>query len=542
MSGEEFNGRSSPIHRIRRCAAALMCAFAAVLALNSAFLPRADAAGDGSSPDELAADGFAVLEITLDGYGIDEIDKDARQPMTYTLRYDGVTLENQSAAIKGRGNYTWTQPKKPFAIKCDEKTDWFGFGKSRNWVLLANITDQTLMRNMVALELASKFDFAFTPEFRPAHVFINGDYQGLYLITEKVEIGKNRLEIDYRSGDSLWELDNNYGWSEPDSYSSPLGNLFVLKDPSREKLEEEAAELKTGEELISFSRAFRTGSRAIMSFENGLKSKDLEKIAGVMNMDSLVDWYIFNEIMKNDDTLFNSSIYLWYDYGENRLNMGPVWDYDLSMGGIDRNDGKNVDPEGFMFTEDYWGRDSANWFKTLLAFPEFNDMVSARWTELYSAGVFEYIKAYIDKAERELTEPQKANSRLWGIQGVFVRSDNYAQAVDVLRGFVTARIDWLNRQWNPAAATPAPVTAPPTREPLTPAPESTGIPATAAPELTEGPEMTADHTAPPGARSRSRITALDIFKYALLFAGTLTATVLVILGAFKLSEKRRKGH
>jgi len=257
-----------------------------------------------------------------------------------------------------------------------------------------------------------------------------------------------------------------------------------------------------------------------------------------MNMESLVDWYIFNEIMKNDDTLFNSSIYLWFDNSEKKLNMGPVWDYDLAMGGIDRNDGKNVDPEGFLFTEDYWGRGDVNWFRVLLRFPDFNDMVSARWTELYSSGVFEYIKAYIKTAKDEIYNAQKVNSRRWGTTGVFVKSDSYSKSVQNLSDFVSNRIEWLNSQWNPAAITPEPVTPPPTREPVTPTPEITEAPVTEEPEITPSPEPT-EAPAPTAGRSAEK-DPYGTLKYVLLFVGTLAGTVLVILVAYMIIEKLKK--
>ncbi|MBQ2307245.1 MAG: CotH kinase family protein [Clostridia bacterium] len=225
----------------------------------------AEAKAKGYKPAELSKDGFAVLEIDLDGYTEEEIHRSTWLPITYTLRYDGVILKDESAQIKGRGNYTWGMPKRPYAVKCDKRTDWFGFGAARDWVLLANITDQTLMRNQVAHTLAGLFGFAFACECRPAHVFIEGRYNGLYLITEKVEIDKARLALEDRAGDILLELDNNYGWGEPDAFQTDFGNLYVPKDPTNE-------ELKADKEntTVTFKRALSNARQKINDFEQAV--------------------------------------------------------------------------------------------------------------------------------------------------------------------------------------------------------------------------------------------------------------------------------
>jgi hypothetical protein len=472
-------------------------------------------------PNELAKDGFAVLEIELDGYTEDEIHRSDWRPIKYTLQYDGVILKDESAQIKGRGNYTWEQAKRPYAIKCDKRTDWFGFGAARDWVLLANVTDQTQMRNLVALTLAGMFGFAFSCQCRPAHVFIDGQYNGLYLITEKVEIDKARLALEDRAGDLLLELDNNYGWGEPDAFKSDFGNLYVPKDPTNEELKADRENT-----TVTFKRALNDAKQKINNFEQAVVGlTGYSNFSQYMDMDSLVDWYIFNEIMKNDDTLFNSSIFLYNDY-DGVLHMGPVWDYDLAMGGIDRNDGKNVDPEGFMFLEDYWGK--PNWMASALKSTTLQNMIRARWQELYAAGTFEYIISFLEAQREYLRDAYEINYSRWEMDGIFVPSDSFDEAVDYLKNFIVRRVAWLNSQWNDDGATAAPVTVAPS---ATPTPVRTKAPSTAAPT----PEPTAEPT--DASRRSSDSGDNEILNYILIFVGLTAVLVTVILLAYLIISK-----
>ena len=180
----------------RRILTQITGAFLAVIifAANAPFVSLA--AKNTPSPSDIISQDFPVLEITLDGYEEDGILRDDWQGMSCRLTADGRVLES-TAKIKGRGNYTWAQAKRPYAIKLDAKQDWFGFGAAKDWVLLANYTDETHLRNFYAFTLAAGFNFAFTPQVRHAQVFINGSYAGLYLITEKIEIDSKDQELQF---------------------------------------------------------------------------------------------------------------------------------------------------------------------------------------------------------------------------------------------------------------------------------------------------------------------------------------------------------
>ncbi len=476
------------------------------------------------SPGSLKETEIPVLEIVLGGYNEEEIERDFWQPASAVLTY-GDKQFNSMATIKGRGNYTWAQVKRPYAIKLDEKQNWFGFGAAKDWVLLADYTDQTHLRNYFAFTLASGFCFAFTPRTRHAQVYINGVYRGLYLIAEKVEIDAKRLDINVAGGDLLLELDNNYGWGEPETLTTKLGNLLVIKDPDRDEFDER---VQAAGSKLKFANAKRFVKTQINSFEDGLqKGWSLENLDKYLDIDSLVDWYIFNEIVKNDDTVFNSSIYLYSRYGD-KLYMGPVWDYDLCLSGIDRF--ANTDPTGLQFTDNPWEREG-NWFLYLAERDDFNVKVKARWQELYSSGLFSNSAKEVRRTADLIKDQIGYDVELWHNDGVFVRRNSFDDAVSYLLQYYYSRILWLNGIWGDPASTVVPEAT------ETPAPSETP-----APETTEPAETTPDsaETYPPPVNKDREPERLKTARNILIAAGCAVAVGAVGLVVVLIVRRRKR--
>lgn len=106
-----------------------------------------------------------------------------------------VDYDAELASMKGRGNSTWGYPKKPYNIKLGSKAKLFGMEKAKNWCLIANYIDLSLMRNQIAYNLGADIGMNMSPDCRNIDLYVNGEYKGVYLITEKVEINKNRVDI-----------------------------------------------------------------------------------------------------------------------------------------------------------------------------------------------------------------------------------------------------------------------------------------------------------------------------------------------------------
>ena len=117
-------------------------------------------------------------------------------------------MSKDKHGIRGRGNTTWDMPKKPYKLKFDEKVSIFGLGEDKEWVLLANYADKTLLRNVVAMKLSEIVGMPWTPAMLPVEVYLNGEYLGCYTFSEHKKVSEHRVDLDIvgesdNSGDAV---------------------------------------------------------------------------------------------------------------------------------------------------------------------------------------------------------------------------------------------------------------------------------------------------------------------------------------------------
>ena len=175
------------------------------------------AAPDNTVSELLADNGLPVVYINIDetaeGYStIEEMNSSPDHsaectgtiqidvPEGYKGDYSGEILtdtdELQLEYIRGRGNTTWSNDKKPYKLKLDKKADLLGMGKNKHWVLLANALDESLLRNKLTYYMGEQLGLAYTPKSMPVDVVMNGEYLGSYFLCEQVRIDKSRVDID----------------------------------------------------------------------------------------------------------------------------------------------------------------------------------------------------------------------------------------------------------------------------------------------------------------------------------------------------------
>ena len=214
--------------------------------------------------------------------------------------------EIMDLTIRGRGNTTWKYPKKPYAIKFNEKQKFLGMPKAKKWIMLANYRDRTLIRNALALETARKTNQKWTPQGRFADVFLNNKFIGNYYICEKIEVKKNRLELSQNS--YLLEFDIKY--DETYKFKTAYKKLPTnIKYPN----------------TLSDSQ-FQDIQNYIDTIECSLYGDcKIDEITDYINLKSLASFWIVQEIAQNWETLHPKSVYA---YKDSILNFGPVWDFD----------------------------------------------------------------------------------------------------------------------------------------------------------------------------------------------------------------------
>lgn len=288
--------------------------------------------------------------------------------------YDGVLDQ-----IKGRGNSTWNNPKKPYNIKLDEKANLFGMGKSKKWSLLANYGDESLIRNSAVFSAAQKTGVPYTPMGVSCDVYINGNYEGVYLLTTRVEVDKTRVNID--NLDDLNEEicqkfydDEDFDMDTLDrgGYYGKFGGLLegTMKWVDIPVPADSSATAETGGYIIEMELANRYAdeisgfvtngnqpftmkspeyaSKAQMGYisdyyqrfedavfsETGKNAKG-EDYKDLADFDSLVSYYLVSEWAGNMDSGLTST-YFFKPAGD-KLYAGPMWDYDIALGNNDLN-------------------------------------------------------------------------------------------------------------------------------------------------------------------------------------------------------------
>lgn len=338
--------------------------------------------------------------------------------------------------IKGRGNSTWSMPKKPYNLKLADRTALLDMPSHSRWNLLADYSDKTLLRNDLAFHLGGRhFDhLVWTPSAVHVDFFLNGAYQGVYQLVEQIRIDGNRVavpdisRVGSENGGYILEVDHRM--NEPLLFTSDRGVPVTLKDPNQVE----------GSVFEGIRESFQAAEDAL--YGDGFADPD-SGYARRFDVPSFVDWYLINELTKNNDAIFHSSVYLHFDPSSGKFRMGPIWDFDVSSGNINYNGCD--DPEGF------WIRD-ALWIERLFEDPAFADAVAARWNEKREA-VLSAINVYIPAKAEALAEAQRFNFLLWDILDRHVWPNrvvtgSYEGEVAELMGWLNARFTWLDAEFN----------------------------------------------------------------------------------------------
>lgn len=326
-----------------------------------------------------------------------------------------------TSEIKSRGNATWTYMKKAYQIKLDSKTDLFGMGKAKTWILLANYTDQSMLHNALGFTLGDALNLPYNIDYRFINLYVDGEYRGLYMLTEKVQIGDNRVDItdlegatedanpdmDLEDGEPrtvtsgalidntilesytycegiqspaditggyLVELDG-YGLSEPSHFVTENGNIYSVKSP----------EYASREEVEYIAGLFADMEEAIYS-DTGYNRKGIH-YTEYIDMESFAGVYTVQELMKNWDA-YTGSMFFFKDADQNgdraKIYMGPLWDLDNTLGNI-RFDKYFFDDTSFLWAQNGVFQNYVRTFaKNLMEHTDFQYEVAEQYAVAYS--------------------------------------------------------------------------------------------------------------------------------------------------------------
>lgn len=361
--------------------------------------------------------------------------------------------------IKARGN--WTRrgfSKKPFKLKLGAKQKLLGLTKSKHFALLAHADDQRgYLRNFVGFNLGKRIGLPWTPTQQPVEVVINGDYRGLYFLTESIRIEKDRVNIT--------ELDDNV---EDPSLASG-GYLVELDNYDEEnqiRMEEKSCvggqyldrlriTWNTPEVYSELQRRFVTDQFSAM---NDAVGENSDILWSYLDLDDAARYYLVEEIVSHTES-YHGSTYLFRDRGtDQKWHFSPLWDFGNAFNGADDDFFYNCDPFG------------NTWIPSIRTNRKFNDKVNETWIWFMSTnfnGIYDDIDTYVN----HITAAAQADYRRWNGQpvpdeGMAVADNRDMQGKkDVVVGKLRSKINWLKMIFggytlNPSAPEPARDTTP----------------------------------------------------------------------------------
>jgi len=374
------------------------------------------------------------------------------QPVTDKVNYISGNIIIKSAdsteqlsmvtGIRGRGNSTWGMAKKPYRIKLDKKTNILNLpAKAKSWVLLANYADKTLIRNAVASKISSILGFEFTPSARFVDLVLNGTYLGNYLLTDQMEAGPRRVNVDILdstvvtepniTGGYFLELDGFAGY--PDTwFTSGKGLKITVHSPD-----------VVNQTQLTYIQTY------INSFENTLFSADFaDPIKGyraIVDTTSLINWYLGCELTGNSDSFW--STYIYKKRLDDKLYFGPMWDYDIAF----NNDNRLGDATLKLMRQNaFYPR---TWIEQMWLDPWFQKAVLRRWQQLTSNNLLGTLNTYIDETASLINVSEQLNFRKWNVLSSRVYLEpylfsTYGEGVDFLKTYLSKRVSFLTSSFS----------------------------------------------------------------------------------------------
>ena len=334
------------------------------------------------------------------------------------------------ASTRVRGNVTQQMPKKPFAVKLDKKHGVLDMPSHKRWVLLANWKDRTLMRNAVAFGIADVFKntlsggLAWNPSGQFVELVYNGVHVGTYYLCEQIKIDGNRLDINdpYDKDDAYSGNPADYGYllECDDAYDETLkfttANYipFLFKDDGTD-------------EMLTYAQNFVRG------IEDNLYAGNYDAAYEKMDLTSLVDYWLIQELMMNSEMKHPKSVYMYINEG--KFYAGPIWDFDWNT----LPTSTSYSEEGYSYTASMIAKakcyhkssgyptepmdDSSLfstsdknyfWYPMLVKDATFKALAAERWNAVKGA-LQSYVSTQIPAMKAKIATSEAVNNKMWPI-------------------------------------------------------------------------------------------------------------------------------
>ncbi len=369
------------------------------------------------------ANNIGSIFLTTESGSMDQINSDKEHKEKGNLvaiDYNGsVSYDNKLSSIKGRGNTTWRLPKKPYNIKLDKKVSLLGMDKNKNWCLLANAQDHSMIRNVLMYDLAHETGLDFSPESRFVDVYANGEYQGTYQLSQKIETGEGDLvnitdlegntedavaaatgiedvDLEELYGNNKYHSNNRNAFNIPYNPSDITGGYLMefvvgIDEPSSfttrggQMVNMKAPEFCSAQQINYIADFMQDLENALYS-STGYNSKG-KHYTDYIDIKSAAIMYLLQELSVNIDGGI-SSCYFYKDSdltGDGKVHASPCWDFDVSLGNLtNEKDGvKMTSNDKWFIKNSYRYSSTRTIFAQLCQHDDFMAEVEKIWREKF---------------------------------------------------------------------------------------------------------------------------------------------------------------
>ena len=444
----------------------------------------------------LKAGAQSTVYLSTASGSLDKIHRTKRNSETGQIVVEAAdgSIETQQALtqIRCRGNSSFTKTKKKsYQFKLETKASLFGMGKAKTWVLISNFLDWSDLRNKITYDMAIYAGLQYAVESEFVNVYVCGEYRGLYLLCEKVQVNSSRVDIadlekateavnekplsSYQhkgsfdlkggagkyyqipndpediTGGYLFRMDYSMRYAgTPSAYISNKGKVFLVSSPK----------YMSGAQYNYLYSMIESVERALWS-DKGVDSRTGKSLDELIDYSSFASKYVLEEFAKNRDAMFASQyFYKPADEVSTKLHAGPAWDYDGAWGGFAK-DTKNL---SVIKSTGFWlyGIYASSWTHRLYSHADFRSAVAQQWQETYRHAAAILLGEEKDplgrlKSVDEYTELIRASAEMDYLRWPYKHNTGDANTgktfdanITYLKKFISERRDWLEDQWGEA--------------------------------------------------------------------------------------------
>ena len=370
---------------------------------------------------------------------IEPFDKETYIACTVTIIKDNKIVTKEKAKIKLRGNSTSRLDKKSYRLKFDSKQKILDMpAKAKNWAIIANFSDKTLMRYLLAHKISSLFELTYSPACESVDMIVNGEFQGNFGFCDQMEEGKGRIEVTEMDETCIEEpeVTGGYviaadGWARQGGdkyYLSDKGVVLVIKYPK-------------DNDIIKEQESY------ILNAFNIVEDECYNNVIDKIDIDTFCKYLLVEDLTGNGETFW--STYMYKERNDDKIYFGPVWDFDLAFDNNNRVY-PTLEKKDFIYKYDI----SAGTMNTLATKILSNEKVIKRLKEIWLSFIESKVTknkliSYINEIIDKINESQKLNFIRWDILNTKILLNPVARGsfeaeTDYLIYFIVQRFDILD--------------------------------------------------------------------------------------------------